>query len=212
VLGAYNSLAPEIDLNKEVKRVSGIVDTVEAKSNEAIGKINTVIGTIENKSKELGVAKYALIFQAESTTHGNLAFRWLLAIVIVLFGTLAYVFNVAYGLDGIKDIIQTNNNYVILLITSRILIFTVLTIGVTVCIRNYKAHKHNEVLNKHRYNALVTFETFTTGASGDPQTKSAVLLEATHTIFSNQNTGYGNEGEVEAVSKIIEIVKDIKSN
>lgn len=76
--------------------------------------------------------------------------------------------------------------------------------------KNYNAHRHNAILNKHRQNALQTFESFVKAAGDDQQTKNAVLLQATATIFSNQNTGYLAAGpEPEGASKIIEIIKGV---
>jgi len=68
-------------------------------------------------------------------------------------------------------------------------------------------------LNKHRQNALNTFETFSKAAGTDTQTKNAVLLEATHAIFSNQQTGYLNQdGESDSPNRIIEIIKSSTSS
>jgi hypothetical protein len=80
--------------------------------------------------------------------------------------------------------------------------------ALSVCMKNYRAYKHNQVLNKHRHNALTTFETFTKSTE-DPQTKNAILLEATHTIFGNQNTGYNNAetNDGDFTSKVIEYIR-----
>jgi hypothetical protein len=94
---------------------------------------------------------------------------------------------------------------------TKILIISSGFYGLSICMKNYRAHKHNEVLNRHRHNALTTFETFTK-STDDPQTKNAVLLEATRSIFSNQNTGYNNVdvSDSEITNKIIEYVKPDK--
>ena len=68
------------------------------------------------------------------------------------------------------------------------------------------------MVNKHRQNALTTFETFSNASGSDTQTKNAVLIEATHTIFSNQQTGYMTaDKDQESSSKIIEIIKGTAS-
>jgi hypothetical protein len=76
--------------------------------------------------------------------------------------------------------------------------------------KSYRAQKHNEVLNRHRQNALRTFETFST-STDDAQTKNAVLLEVTHAIFGNQNTGYNSNesSDSDNPNKIIEIFKSV---
>jgi hypothetical protein len=84
-----------------------------------------------------------------------------------------------------------------------------LLIFLSFCIKNFRANKHNEVLNKHKQNALSTFETFVKTAGEDKSIKNAILLETTHSIFSSQNTGYtSSEKDIES-NKIIEIIKNI---
>ena len=75
--------------------------------------------------------------------------------------------------------------------------------------RVYKAHRHNYVINKHRQNALRTFEAFVKAAK-DEQTKSAVLLQATQCIFSPQPTGYlTHEAEPSGSPQILEIIRSM---
>jgi DNA phosphorothioation-dependent restriction protein DptG len=77
--------------------------------------------------------------------------------------------------------------------------------------RNYRTNKHNEILNRHRNNALKTFETFVL-ACRDDATRDAVLLEATKSIFDAQTSGYLT-GEPEKVPSgtVIEILKKVIS-
>jgi hypothetical protein len=75
----------------------------------------------------------------------------------------------------------------------------------------YKAHRHNFIINRHRRNALSTFQTFAGGAS-DTQTKNAVLLQATTCIFGPQNTGYiSQDKESEGSPQILEIIRGVGS-
>jgi len=69
-------------------------------------------------------------------------------------------------------------------------------------------HNHNFVVNKHRQNALSTFQAFSEATINDPDTKNAILLQATQCIFSPQPSGFINkENEQENSNKIIEIFK-----
>ena len=71
----------------------------------------------------------------------------------------------------------------------------------------YRAHRHNFVINRHRLNALSTFEAFAK-ATDDQQIKNAVLLQATQCIFGPQPTGYiSGESESEGYPQILEIVR-----
>src|SRR5207248_3083011 len=76
----------------------------------------------------------------------------------------------------------------------------------------YKSHRHNFVVNRHRSNALATFQTFATGTA-DPQIKNAVLLQATTCIFGPQNTGYiRQEKDTEQYPQIVEIIRGVGSS
>jgi hypothetical protein len=90
------------------------------------------------------------------------------------------------------------------------LLFFSLLVGAVVWIgRIYRAHRHNYVLNRHRQNALGTFNTFVDSAH-DAQTKSAVLLQATQAIFVIQPTGYiSQEMDSGGLPQILEVVKTV---
>src|SRR5690606_5836175 len=82
------------------------------------------------------------------------------------------------------------------LITSKILIFTVLGYMLIMSARNYTTHKHNAVVNRHRQNALLTYQALVTAAE-DTGTQDIVLAHAASCIFSPQETGFAH-GRVEA--------------
>ena len=57
-------------------------------------------------------------------------------------------------------------------------------------IKNYTAEKHLETINRHRQNALATFEAFVEAAGENRETRDAVLLAATDAIFDANQSGY----------------------
>jgi hypothetical protein len=92
----------------------------------------------------------------------------------------------------------------------KILVFTALYYGLIWCGRNYRANRHNYVMNKHRQNSLSTFESFVRAAQQDTAIKNAVLLQATTAIFAPQVTGYAaQETDPESPNKIIEITRSL---
>jgi hypothetical protein len=76
------------------------------------------------------------------------------------------------------------------------------------CGKSYRAYRHNAVVNRHRQNALATFEAFAKAAS-DAETKNAVLLQATQCIFSPQQTGYVSGEPETAMPQVLEIVRNV---
>lgn len=89
---------------------------------------------------------------------------------------------------------------------------TLLAYGLGFSVRQHASSKHNETVNLHRQNALRTFETFVK-ATEDQETKDAVLLEATRSIFAAQPTGFLRTGrETESPSTIIEVIRRMGGN
>ena len=76
--------------------------------------------------------------------------------------------------------------------------------------RNYKAHRHNNVINRHRANALSTFKVFVDSSKDDIATKNALLLKSAEAIFSPAITGYlTKEPDNQGTPQILEIVRNI---
>ena len=76
-------------------------------------------------------------------------------------------------------------------------------------VRMYRAAAHNEVVNRHRFRAMRSFEKFV-AATKDEQTKQAVLLRATESIFVHQSSGLTPElGRETGASQWLEIVRGV---
>lgn len=124
----------------------------------------------------------------------------ILAALTVLFGFLS----VSYYADKITSLSTAQAVQVGL---SKLVILAVLYFGLVWAGKIYKAQQHNYVVNQHRHNALNTFETFVK-ATGDEQTKNAVLIQATQSIFSPQHSGFtAQEKELTTSPQVLEIFR-----
>ena len=73
----------------------------------------------------------------------------------------------------------------------KVFLFSIIYYMLVWAARNYRAHRHNAVMNRHRALSISTFESFTALASDyDPDIKAAVLLKTTEAIFGPSATGY----------------------
>lgn len=88
---------------------------------------------------------------------------------------------------------------------ARIIIFTVLFYAINFCVKNYKAIKHNIIVNKQRYNSLSTYRVFLNDADDD--TKKKMLEVVFNTIFSHQATNF----ETDTSNKIEDVWSSISS-
>lgn len=158
---------------------------------------------VKDQAAEAGVATNAQIFLTDSGNHAKIANKWLIAtigsaIVTFLVAVLFVFISFKYKPDTTAAAIQ----YVV----SKLILLSTLSFGIFWCARNYKSSKHNETLNKHRANALMTFRAFVEG-SGDSQIKEAILLQAAQAAFVNRPTGYeSQEKESQAINPVVEIL------
>ena len=197
------------DLSVERSKMNQLIADLETEkknskeeSEKKLKELNSIIENAKSFSTKAGVSKHSTLFKSESDSHEIEAKKWLGYTVKILIAIAV----VAIALAFVGLLFKENNEIVQFTIT-KVVVLTALFYGLSITNRNYKAHKHNAVMNKHRQNALSTFETFSSAASADDQTKNAVLIETTHSIFSNQQTGYlKSEGDSDSNNKIIEII------
>lgn len=189
-----NQLIAELETQKETSKLA---------SEKKLKELNDILESAKSAATQVGVSKHSKVFQSESEFHETESKKWLKYTTWILIGIALS----AIGMAFLGMLFKENAEIVQFTIT-KIVVLTALFYGLSITNRNYKAHKHNAIMNKHRQNALSTFETFSSAASADDQTKNAVLIETTHSIFSNQQTGYlKSEGDSDSNSKIIEIIK-----
>jgi hypothetical protein len=140
----------------------------------------------------------------QSQDHRKSSRIWLGATIAIGFVTILFAWFSLHNVNAGDSVYQ-----IVRFTISRILIISILSYMLVWSGKNFLAHKHNEVVNKHRQNALSTFETFV-AASDDQQTKNAVLLHATDCIFTPQISGYlGKDSEPVSANRFIEILRQI---
>lgn len=204
-IGLLNSNDLSVERSKMNQLITDLENGKVASKEESEKKLKDLNDIIENAKSfatKAGVSKHSTVFKTESEFHEIEAKKWLGYTTKILIAIAL----VAIGLAFI-GLYFTENTQLIQFTITKVVILSALFYGLALTNRNYKAHKHNGILNKHRQNALTTFETFSNAAS-DEQTKNAILLETTHSIFTNQQTGYlKKDGDGESNNKIVEIIK-----
>lgn len=191
-----------------VLQIHAIKEESGSESTKLLKEVNSTLEKVRMAAADVGVAQHSTHFQAEAKDYENSAKKWLYCVIGLGVATAAW------GLCGFNITLsenqQTQSIYLIKALISRASVLMTLLIMLFWASKNYAASRHNYVVNKHRQNALSTFETFVKAAGDDVQTKHAVLLQATQSIFSAQSTGFsGKDSDSESPGKIIEIVKDV---
>lgn len=159
---------------------------VEGLKGEADGLLKQLREALASTS----VSTQAQFFREAAARHANTATTALYWVVGLSALTIMAVTLIAYF--SLTYLPTLSTPQAIQLIAAKALIISVLVSGIVLATRTYRAHQHNEIVNMHRVNALSTFDAFVQAASGDPDTKNAVLLHASTCIFAAQPSGYAH--------------------
>ena len=181
-----------------------IVIDHETKSKEKLDEMEKTLSKVRQAAAQVGVAQHSVHFMKQTEHHRKSSKVWLVATGII------GIITILFAWFSLHNVTSSDSTYQIIRFTvSRILIISILSYALVWSGKNYSAHKHNEVINKHRQNALSTFETFVK-ATDDQETKNAVLLQATHCIFTPQRSGYlGKDSEPSSTNRFVEILRQI---
>lgn len=173
--------------------------------DKILAEMQGALARVREAAAEAGVAQHAIHFKEEAEFHKKQSLYWLFATIASGIITILYaVYSLAPDLTSVGEISVA---HAIELIVPRFVVILVLTFGLVWCARNFGASRHNFVVNRHRQNALSSFETFVKGAS-ELQTKDAVLLQATQSIFTPQDSGFvKGEGVPQLGSQVIEVLR-----
>lgn len=193
-------------LSSAVTEANEMLEKAKADTQKKFEEIERIITTARETSAAAGAGVFTADFEEESKKQGERARPWLIATACLAVATLAVAvftwFWTQIGLD--KGQIWQK-------VSSKLIALSVLMTATFWCGKMYKALMHQSAVNRHRALSLRTFQAFLAAAS-DEQTKNAVLLETTRSIFSPGVTGFVDargSGPESDSPRIIEIVKSL---
>ena len=178
------------DVQKHLEEISGAVkesenilanskQEAEAKKSE----IDDIVVAAREASASAGVAHFSSDFMAEAEKLEQSAKSWLLVTGGFILVTLvvATVFLCMDEPSGLYSVIYHS--------TTKLIILGTLIAATVWCGKIYRALRHQVTTNKHRANAIKTFQAFSKAASDDAA-RDAVLMETTKSIFGLSPSGY----------------------
>jgi hypothetical protein len=197
-------------LEREAKEKLSTMNTLlqeQEKSKEETAKsVHDTLEEVRKLAREAGVSQHAEIFSLEATEHGIAAGRWLVATICVA-ATAVVVSASLLLLSWFFTPNDITTTKAVQIGIAKVAILSLLFSALLWVGRIYRSQRHNYVVNRHRMNALRTFQTFA-NATGDDATRNAVLIQATQCIFGAQPTGYiSTESDSNPASQILEIVR-----
>lgn len=209
------SIRKGTDFEALEKKAQETVSSIENFKNEQIEKqkqitseMESVLQKVRQAAAEVGVAQHATHFKDEAVEHNEKSKKWLYSTIAMAIFTIVWGF---LAIFVIKAPDNASNSQILQFTIGKLIVLSSLYYALVWSAKNYNAHRHNYVINKHRQNCLNTFETFVKATGNDAETKNAVLLQATQSIFSSQPSGYVHkDSETESPNKFIEIMRSVK--
>lgn len=188
------------ELGDSRARLDGLLREAESAKAQAAN----VLETVRSASGNVGVRNEASYFMDAAEAHRAASDNWKRATIGASVALLLYSIGTAF-LHKWTWFMPTTNIGLTQFIVSKILIFGVLGYLLTLCAKNFLNHKHNEIVNKHRQNSLLTYETMV-NAGQTEEARNIVLQLAAASVYQLHDTGYVKSSEGAGRGGIIEIL------
>lgn len=198
------------DYSKIEREAKGYHSTMKAEAEKlsqfiasSHSEATSALAAVKEQAAEAGVSSNAQIFVNESAGHAKLAKRWMIATIAMA----SVTFSAAVGALIAAILVEpASAAAAIQYIFAKLIVLSTLSFGVFWCAKNYKSQKHNQTLNRHRANALMTFRAFVEGSTDD-RIKDAILLQAAQAAFAGRQTGFNApDKDSQTINPVVEIL------
>ena len=194
-----------VALTKAVEDGKQIHATALVDANIAKKALEDIVAAAREASAEAGVGVFTSDFRNKAATLELEAKYWLWGTVGLAATTICI--SIAYSYVFPLDVNASAHTFIQYLASKAIAIIVLFTATVWSG-RIYKATKHQAATNAHRALSLKTFQAFVQ-ATKDEQTRNAVLVETTRSIFALNASGYldGKDAGADNPLKVLEVFK-----
>lgn len=204
------------------KEITSLISETKTKVDSFLSEVDLIIETMTKHKADMetiaiatrktaanaGITQEAIYFKQEADEHKELSAKWRANTIWTAVGLIACAISslFVYKSDWIKPMGTEEH---IQFAISKFLIFGTIAYGLVLCARNFLSHKHNEIVNRHRQNALLTFDALVKAAGGSEDKRDIILTHAAACIFAPQETGYTKSSSTNDASpmKIIEVAQ-----
>lgn len=152
---------------------------------------SAILEQVRKTAAEGGVTQQAIYFKEAADSHDTEAEQWRTRLTGFAWAAGAFAF-LSLFIHRIPWLEPKSAYDAIQIGVSKLLIFGVLSFLLYLAARNFTSHRHNAVVNRHRHQALLTYQALV-AAAGDSANRDIVLAHAAACIFSPQATGYSEE-------------------
>ena len=189
------AVARTVDFNSLAAKGRAAVQSVQDQSTKLLKSLDeqkdeasNILAEVRKVAAEQGVSQQATYFKEQADDHKEEAASWRkytiwMAIVVGVFGIIAMFSHIIPGLSSDKLAVS------IQIIAGKILVFFVLSYMLSFCAKNYLSSRHNEVVNRHRQNSLMTYKALV-DAGGTSEARDVVLNHAAGSIYNLHDSGF----------------------
>ncbi len=174
----------ESNLDKLTKQAKEVVSEIEDQKKN----VEQITNALREASAELGVSKFADVFNNQAEQNKATANKWLYVSIVL---TVAITLFLWITFDQLNTVLKDDTDFQISLqiFLTKALILSFASIVFYQAVKNYNANMHLHALNKHRRNSLASFQAFVE-STDDVRIRDTVLIQATKAIFEAGETGY----------------------
>lgn len=175
-----------------LQRIRDMGEEFRTEFAETKKEAQETLDKVREAAAEQGVTQQSIHFRDAAKEHGDEAKHWQKQTMGWAIALGAYAI-VSLFLHKLPFLAPATAYDTVQLSISKVLIFTVISYMLYMSARNFVAHRHNAIVNKHRQNALMTYEAIAAAAKNQPN-QDVILTHASACIFSPQPTGYSGNG------------------
>lgn len=206
------------DIKSELKgkylEASDLVNEMSGLKNDT----KSIFDELAKKASSQNVSDYAKIFELEAKKYLDQSKNWIITGI-----ALSVVFVVVIILIALTEFLPTEiineatkqiQGYNITNILTKLLIIAIIVYLISFSFKQFSVNRHLHTLNKHRQNALNSYQLFvkTIGAD-DVNSRNVLMIQVAKSIYEHsQSTGYLSEKRQNVNSGIVELTKIIGQN
>ena len=198
----------EREARATIQSLKDRIAEIEADMGKRKEEADSVLAEIRKVAAEQGVSQQAIYFRSEAETHDKRAIAWLKGTAALTVTLLLYAIG-TFFLHKIPFLTPNGVYETAQLAVSKALVFVTIAFFLVLSARNYTAHRHNAVVNRHRQNGLVTYGALVKAASAGANS-DIILTKAAECIFDAQSTGFAKGDGAESMSMVNFVPPSIK--
>jgi hypothetical protein len=189
------SIARTVDFNRLEEQGRAAVQAVRDQTETLMEEITRqqreaarILDDVRKIAAERGVSQEAFYFKGEADNHASEAKVWRNWTITVSIGVGLYGVSTLF-IHKIPFLSPVNTYETIQLMAGKLIVFFILVYMLSICAKNFLSNRHNEIVNRHRQNALMTYKSLV-DAGSTSEARDVILNHAASSVYQLHDTGF----------------------